>query len=100
MAHLKNAEDSQRATAAYVLAHPLRQRIITALRDGKEFSIKEISKHVGSDENIIGFHMVSLEQHGLVHRTMRYANPVKRAESRFSRTEKVAEALEALRAVG
>ena len=94
------AGDSERATAAYILAHPLRQRIITILRDGEELSIKEISEQVSSDETIVGFHLVSLEQHGLVGRVMRYANPAKRAESRFSRTGKVAEALDALRAVG
>ena len=82
---------------AYVLAHPMRQRIVSLLREGNALSLREIVNQSGSSEDLIGFHLVALEQHGLVARSMEFANPEPRVEAKFRQTEKVKEAIKAMR---
>ena len=87
------------SASVYVLSHPTRQRIVRFLQDGNGQSIDAIASALDLSTELTGFHLLALEQHGLVEVDMVFANPDTRMEARFKSTAKVKEAVEAIAAL-
>ena len=88
------------ATLAYVLSHPTRQAIVRALKEaGDCLTIPEVATKVGMPEEIIGFHMLALKQHGLVTDHIHHDQSADKVVTKFTASEKVTEAAQALNAL-
>lgn len=86
---------SSASTVLYVAAQPTRREIIHLLREQGPLPLAEIADRLELPEEITGFHLVALEQHGLIKGTFKLATSQPKAVRYFEVTDSVGEALSA-----
>ncbi len=88
--------------AAETLLHPLRYKIVEALRtDSKGLYINQLADRMGADRQLVSFHLLTLASEGYVegeYQIARQPASKGKAVKVYRLTKKVDQALEAIRA--
>ncbi len=84
---------------SHFLTHPVRLKIIFTLRRLGKSYIGQIARETGFSEELIGFHIASLAQHGFLHSEygLNHTTKPPRAVKYFHLTEKVDQTLKDLK---
>jgi DNA-binding transcriptional ArsR family regulator len=58
-----------------LVLHPMRWKIINALKDGQARYIDQIAEKIGEDRQLVSFHLSTLEENGFVKSEFRILEP-------------------------